>query len=240
MIRFPSFGDSCAYAEYVAAPVSDLALKPTGIDHLHAAGAPMAALTAWQFLIERGHQVPNPLQPNLHSPVPLAGKKVLINGAAGGVGHYAVQLAKWKGAQVIAVASGKHEALLRELGADEFIDYTKNAPEDIVSGLDLVVDTLGGPTTARFLRTLKPGGSLFPVFLGFDAPEEAAERGINVSISQVRSSGQQLSEIGQLFENGILRTVIDSVFLLEDASKAHERASHGHIQGKIVLKVSKD
>lgn len=239
MIRFPSFGDSCAYAEYVAAPVSDLALKPKGIDHLHAAGAPMAVLTAWQFLIERGHDVPNPLQPNLHSPIPLEGKKVLINGAAGGVGHYAVQLAKWKGAYVIAVASAKHEALLLELGADEFIDYTKTAPEEVINDLDLVLDTLGGPTTGRFLRTLKPGGALFPVFLGFSDQEEAAERGVNVSISQVRSSGVQLNEIGHLFDTGIIRTVIDSVFPLEDAAKAHERASQGHIQGKIVLKVTK-
>ena len=97
--------EGAAYAEYVSAPASDLALKPTGIDHVHAAGAPMAGLTAWQFLIERGHDHPNPLQPDLHQPLPLDGKTVLVNGAAGGVGHFAVQLAKWKGAHVIAVAS---------------------------------------------------------------------------------------------------------------------------------------
>jgi len=240
MIRFPSFGDSRAYAQYVSAPVADLALKPKETDHLHAAAAPMAALTAWQFLIERGHNEPNPLQPDLHVPVPLEGRKVLINGAAGGVGHYAVQLAKWKGAYVIAVASGKHEEMLRGLGADEFIDYTQTAPEDVISNLDLVLDTLGGPTTGRFLRTLKSGGALFPVFLGFSDHAEAAERGVTVSNSQVRSNGKQLGEIAQLFDTGLLQTVIDSVFPLEEASKAHERASHGHIQGKIVLKVPQD
>lgn len=237
MVRFPSFGESSAYAEFVAGPATDFALKPAGIDHIHAAGAPMAALTAWQFLIELGHQEPNPLQPNLHVPVPLEGKKVLVNGAAGGVGHLAVQLAKWKGAYVIAVASGKHESLLRELGAHEFIDYTKNAVEDMVHDLDLVIDTLGGPTTGRFLRTIKPGGALFPVFLGFSDAEEAVKLGVTVSTTQVRSNGLQLAELGHLLDVGTIRVVIDSTYPLADAQKAHERAGHGHIQGKIVLTV---
>lgn len=237
MVRFPSFGESAAYAGYVAAPASDLAHKPVGIDHIHAAGAPMAGLTAWQFLIDLGHNEPNPLQPEMHRPVPLNGKTVLVNGAAGGVGHFAVQLAKWKGAHVIAVASGTHESFLRELGADEFIDYTKTSPEEVVSGIDLVLDTLGGTTTGRFLRTLKRGGALFPVFLGFSDAEEAAKLGVTVSMTQVRSSGLQLVELGNLLEAGTVRTAIDSTFPLADARKAHERAARGHIQGKIVLSV---
>ncbi|SFO46354.1 NADPH:quinone reductase [Chitinophaga sp. YR627] len=239
MVRFPSFGDSAAYAEYVAAPAQDFAHKPAGIDHIQAAAAPMAALTAWQFLIELGHDVQNPLQAERHHPVPLNGKRILVNGAAGGVGHFAVQLARWKGAHVIAVASGKHEAFLRALGADEFIDYTKQAPEDVARDLDLVIDTLGGPTTGRFLRTLKRGGALFPVFLGFSDGEEAAKRGITVSMTQVRSNGPQLATIGQLLADGTIRVAIDSTFPLADAQKAHERAAHGHIQGKIVLTVDK-
>ncbi|WP_284037099.1 NADP-dependent oxidoreductase [Neobacillus sp. 114] len=237
MVRFPSFGESAAYAEYVAAPASDLALKPAGIDHVHAAGAPMAGLTAWQFLIELGHSEPNPLQPEMHLPVPLNGKTVLINGAAGGVGHFAVQLAKWKGAHVIAVASGKHESFLRELGADEFIDYTKSPPEDAAHDVDLVLDTLGGPTTGRFLRILNRGGALFPVFLGFSDAEEAAKLGVTVSMTQVRSNGPQLAELGRLLDAGTVRVAIDSTFPLADARKAHERAVGGHIQGKIVLTV---
>lgn len=237
MVRFPSFGESAAYAEYVAAPASDLALKPAGIDHVHAAGAPMAGLTAWQFLIDLGHNEPNPLQPEMHRPVPLDGKTVLVNGAAGGVGHFAVQLAKWKGAHVIAVASGSHESFLRELGADEFIDYTKSLPEDVVHDMDLVLDTLGGPTTGRFLRTLKRGGALFPVFLGFSDAEEAAKLGVTVSMTQVRSNGTQLAELGRLLDDGTVRVAIDSTFPLADARKAHERAAGGHIQGKIVLTV---
>jgi NADPH:quinone reductase-like Zn-dependent oxidoreductase len=239
MVRFPSYGSSEAYAEYVSVPASEVALKPAGLDHVHAAGAPMSLLTAWQFLIELGHNEPNPLQPNRHEPVPLEGKTVLVNGAAGGVGHFAVQLAKWKGAHVIAVASGRHEALLRDLGADEFIDYTKTTPEDIVHDVDLVVDSVGGPATGRFLRTLKPGGALFPVFpLGFSGREEAEKMGVTVSATQVRSNGAQLAELSRLLDAGTVRVVIDSTFPLAEAGKAHERAAHGHIKGKIVLIVA--
>lgn len=237
MVRFPSFGESAAYAEYVAAPASDLAIKPAGIDYVHAAGAPMASLTAWQFLIELGHNEPNPLQPEMHRPVPLNGKTMLVNGAAGGVGHFAVQLAKWKGAHVIAVASGTHESFLSGLGVDEFIDYTKSPPEDVAHDVDLVLDALGGPTTGRFLRTLKRGGALFPVFLGFSDAEEAAKLGVTVSMTQVRSNGPQLAELGRLLDAGTVRVAIDSTFPLSDARKAHERAASGHIQGKIVLTV---
>jgi NADPH:quinone reductase-like Zn-dependent oxidoreductase len=240
MVRFPVglAGDSKAYAEYVSAPASEVALKPAGIDHLHAAGAPMSLLTAWQFLIELGHNEPNPLQPNQHEPVPLEGKTVLVNGAAGGVGHFAVQVAKLKGAHVIAVASGKHESLLHGLGADEFIDYTKTAPEGVTHDIDLVIDALGGPSTGRFLRTLKRGGALFPVFpLGFSGAEEAEKLGVMVSATQVRSSGAQLREVARLLDDGTIRVVLDSIYPLADARKAHERAAQGHIQGKIVLNV---
>lgn len=240
MIRFPEgvFGESAAYAEYVTIPATQAAHKPASIDHLHAAAAPMSLLTAWQFMIEQGHVVPNPLQPDQHRPVPLEGKKVLINGAAGGVGHFALQLAKWKGAYVIAVASGKHEAFLHGLGADEFIDYTSANAENVVREADLVIDTIGGPSTGRFLQTIKRGGALFPVFgLGASGREEAEKLGITFSTTQVRSSGTQLAEIARLLDNGTIRVAIDSVFALADARKAHERATQGNIQGKIVLTV---
>ncbi|GEN11822.1 NADPH:quinone reductase [Myxococcus fulvus] len=239
LVRFPSFGESSAYAEYVAVPASELALKPKGIDPVHAAAAPMSVLTAWQFMIDLGHDHPNPLQPTRHTPVPLGdGTTVLVNGAAGGVGHFAVQLAKWKGARVIAVSVGAHESFLRDLGADEFIDFTKSRPEERVRDVDLVVDAVGGPSTGRFLQTLKRGGALFPIFpLGFSGAEEAATRGFTVSATQVRSNGPQLEEVGRLFEMGTLRVAIDSTFPLADARKAHERAARGHIQGKLVLTV---
>ena len=241
MVRFPTgmMGESKGYAQYVSVPASELAHKPASIDHVHAAGAPMSLLTAWQFLIELGHNEPNPLQAYQHEPVLLAGKTVLVNGAAGGVGHFAVQIAKWKGARVIAVASGKQEEFLRGLGADEFLDYMKTAPEDIVRDVDLVIDTVGGAATGRFLRTLKRGGALFPVFpLGFTDLEEAAKLGVLVSTVQVRSNGAQLAQIAHLLDAGTIRVAIDSTFPLADARKSHERAANGHIQGKIVLTVA--
>ncbi|AJP57810.1 NADPH:quinone reductase [Pandoraea vervacti] len=240
MVRFPSgmAGDSRAYAEYVVVPVSELARKPRGIDHVHAAGAPMSLLTAWQFLVDLGHDEPNPLQPHRHVPVPLEGRTVLVNGAAGGVGHFAVQLAKWKGARVIAVASGRHEAMLRELGADEVLDYTKTAPETSIRDVDLVVDSVGGPGAGRFIPTLRRGGALFPVFpLGFSDAEAAEKAGVTVSATQVRSSGAQLEMLAGLLDAGTIRVVIDSTYALAEAHVAHERASRGHIQGKLVLKV---
>jgi NADPH:quinone reductase-like Zn-dependent oxidoreductase len=238
MLRFPGF-DGSTYAEYVVAPASDLARKPAGTDHVHAAGAPMAGLTAWQFLIDVGHDHPSPFQAGPHRPVAIdAATTVLVNGAAGGVGHFGVQLAKWKGARVIAVASGAHESFLRELGADEFIDYTKTRPEEVVQDLDLVLDTLGGPTSRRFLRTLGRGGALFPVFFGEFDPDEVARLGVTVSMAQVRSNGPQLAELGRLLDDGTVRVAIDSTFPLSKAREAHERAARGHIRGKIVLTVA--
>ncbi len=238
MVRFFSVGESKAYAEYVTVPAAELARKPAGIDHIHAAAAPMSLLTAWQFMVDVGHSEPNPLQPGPHHPVPLEGKTVLVNGAAGGVGHFAVQVAKLKGARVKAVASGKHEAILRDLGADEIIDYTQTPPEDVARDLDLVVDAVGGPTTGRFLQTLKRGGALFPVYpLGFLDAEEAEKRGITVSTTQVRSSGAQLTALARYLDDGTIRAVIDSTYPLAEARQAHERAAKGHIQGKIVLTV---
>lgn len=238
MVRFPHdlMTGSNAYADYVKIPASDLALKPAGIDHVPAAGAPMSLLTAWQFLVELGHDAPNPFQAFDHAPVPLDGRTVLVNGAGGGVGHFAVQLAKWKGARVIAVASGKHETALRDLGADAFIDYTKQSAVTAAREVDLVIDTVGGPDMARFLDVIRTGGALFLVNpLGFSDRDEAARRGITVSSTQVRSSGRQLAQAARLLEDGTIRVLIDSTFPLAEASAAHERAARGGIQGKIVL-----
>jgi NADPH:quinone reductase-like Zn-dependent oxidoreductase len=239
LLRFPTALQGSAYAEYVTAPASDLARKPAAIDHVHAAGLPMSGLTAWQFLIELGHDHPSPFQEAQHRPMALESETtVLINGAAGGVGHLALQLAKWKGARVIAVASGAHETFLRELGADEFIDYTKDRPEEVARDVDLVLDTVGGPDSRRFLRTLKRGGSLYPVYFGEFDDEENAELGVTVTATQVRSNGAQLAELDRLLDAGTVRVAIDSTFPLADARAAHERAARGHIQGKIVLTVA--
>lgn len=243
MVRFPEKGmdGAGAYAQFVTVPATQVARKPGGIDHIHAAAALMSLLTAWQFLIDVGHHEPNPLQPFPHVPVPLGGKTVLVNGAAGGVGHFAVQIAKWQGAHVIAVAAGKDEALMRELGADRFIDYRKVDAHEVVHDLDLVLDAVGGPETRRFLSTIKRGGALFPtIALGFDGQDEAERRGVTVSSVQVRSNGAQLAEIGRLLDDGTIRAVVDGSFALSAAAEAHTRAAGGGVQGKIVLTVAAD
>ena len=238
MVRFPEdlMTGSGAYAEYVSVPESQLALKPKGISHVEAAGAPMSLLTAWQFLVDPGHDRLNPFQAFRHVPVPLEGKTVLINGAGGGVGHLAVQVAKWKGAHVIAVASGKHEELLRELGADDFIDYTKAAAETVAHDVDLVLDAVGGPNMERFLSIIKPSGSLFLVNpLDFSARDEADRLGITVSSLQVHSNGMLLAQAGRLLDDHTIRVVIDSTYSLAEASAAHQRAMQGGVQGKVVF-----
>ncbi len=241
MVRFPEdlMKGSDAYAEYIRVAASELAHKPAGIDHVHAAGAPMSLLTAWQFLIEVGHDAANPFQAFRHEPMPLAGKTVVVNGAGGGVGHLLVQLAKWQGARVIAVASGKNETLMRELGVDGFIDYAKKAAEEVIRDADLVIDAVGGAKMERFLRVLKRGGALFLVNpMGFAGHAEAEKLGITVSSTQVRSNGRQLEEAGRLLDDGTVRVVLDSSFPLSDAAGAHARAIRGGIQGKIVLTVA--
>lgn len=139
---------------------------------------------------------------------------------------------------MIAVASGAHEAFLRDLGADEVIDYTRKRPEEVAHDVDLVLDCVGGPESKRFLRTIRRGGSLYPVYFGEFDDEENARLGITVTSTQVRSSGAQLAEIGRLLDDGTLRVAIDSAFPLKDAQAAHERAARGHLQGKIVLTVA--
>ncbi|MBB5874243.1 NADPH:quinone reductase-like Zn-dependent oxidoreductase [Allocatelliglobosispora scoriae] len=212
-----------AYAEYATAPVTALARKPVSVDHVQAAAVPMAGLTAYQYLWE------------ILKPDP--GATVLVNGAAGGVGHFAAQLAKVRGARVIGVASTRHEAFLAELGVDRFVDYTATAVTEAVRDVDVVIDTVGGPHGHRFLDVLAPGGVLSPVFFGDYHRDRAAELGIAVVGGQVRSDGAGLAELARLIDAGRVRIGIDSVFDLADAAAAHERAERGHIQGKIVLRV---
>lgn len=224
LVRFPNMENSGkGYAEHTTSPVGDLARKPANLDHVHAAGVPMAGLTAYQFLY-------------VHLKL-ARGRRVLINGAAGGVGHFALQLAKARDAHVVAVASGRHEAFLRDLGADEFVDYTTTDVAEAVKDVDHLLDTVGGPHAHRLLPTVRDGGTVSPVFLGEYHPERAAERGITFVGNQVRSSGVDLAELARLIEDGAVRVGIDSVYPLAEAARAHERAERGHIQGKIVLSV---
>lgn len=225
LLRFPGTpGGAAAYADYVTAPVADLARKPSVLGHFEAAAVPMAALTAHQYLFEIAQLK--------------RGETVLVNGAAGGVGHFAVQIAAAAGARVIAVASGRHETFLKGLGVAAFHDYTAADPTDAVRGVDLVVDTVGGPDAHRFRKVVRDGGRITPVFYGDYGPDDG--RGLTVVGGQVRSDGGRLAELAGLIEEGLVRPAIDEVHPLDRAADAHARAERGHLRGKLVLDVSGD
>jgi NADPH:quinone reductase-like Zn-dependent oxidoreductase len=211
------------HAEYVVVKETEAALKPKSIDHVHAAAIPVVALTAWQALFD---------QAGLSK-----GQKILIHGAAGGVGSVAVQLAKWKGAHVIGTASGHNQAFLRELGVDEPIDYEKTRFEDVVHDVDVVLDTLGGDTLKRSWKVLRKGGILVSIVAPPSA-DEAAKHGVRSTFFSAHPSSSQLSEIAKLVDAGKLKPIVETVLPLFDARRAHELSETGHARGKTVLKVA--
>jgi NADPH:quinone reductase-like Zn-dependent oxidoreductase len=223
MPRFPQ--QAGAYAEYVAAPARQFAPKPSVIDHVQAAALPLAAMTAWQVLVDDADVQP--------------GQRVLVHAAAGGFGHLAVQIAKARGAEVIGTATAPKHELLRSLGADHLIDYTAAPFEDHLTGVDVVLDTIGGEYLARSLDTLRPGGILICLASPFDPPEDVAadaeERRIRVAAPLVEPDRLALTEIAALVESGALRPVIDTVLPLAQARQAHELGESGRTTGKIVL-----
>ena len=211
------------YAEYIAVKASEAARKPATLDHIHAAAVPLAALTAWQALVDAAD-----LQ---------AGQTVLVHAAAGGVGSLAVQLAKARGARVIATASAVNTGLVAELGADQFIDYTKTRFEDAVKGVDVVFDTIGGDTQERSWQVLKPGGMLVSV-VSPPSKEIAAERGLRRAFVFIHADGEQLSAIAQLVDAGQMKPLIHTVLPLAEVRQAHAISQGGHARGKIVLHVA--
>jgi NADPH:quinone reductase-like Zn-dependent oxidoreductase len=218
----PDISRDGAYAEYIVIRESEVALKPKSIDHIHAAAIPLAALTAWQSLFDAGGLK--------------AGQTVLIHAAAGGVGHFAVQLAKWKGARVIATASKRNHDFLRKLGADAVIDYTAAKFEDVVHDVDVVLDTMAGDTQTRSWKVLKKGGILVSI-LSRPSQEEAAKYEARAGYVFVQPNAAQLDEIAKLADSGRLTPEIQAVFPLAEASKAQELVKAGHTRGKIVLRV---
>ncbi len=211
------FGDG-AQAEYCLARPTDFAPKPASVDHAHAAVAPVSALTAWQGLFERARLA--------------AGQRVLIHGAAGGVGLFAVQLAHWRGAHVIGTASANNVAFVRALGADEVIDYRTRRFEDVVHGLDVVFDTVGGETLERSWGILKPGGRLVTIATSGEGSQDPRVR---EAFFIVEANGAQLGEIARLIDGGQLQPVVDATFLLSQARQAYE---HRPTHGKVVLRVT--
>ncbi|HEY3414900.1 MAG TPA: NADP-dependent oxidoreductase [Armatimonadota bacterium] len=218
----PDLARDGAYAEYIVADDSLVALKPTSIDHIHAAGIPLAGMTAWQALFDVAA-----LQP---------GQRVLVHAAAGGVGSFAVQMAKWKGAFVIGTASARNVDLVRELGADEVVDYTATQFETAVQGVDVVLDTIGGDTQERSWGVMKPGGILVSI-VSPPSEDAAKEHNVRSAYHFLDPNAGQLTRIAELVDTGHIRSIVETVFQLADARNAHEMSETGHARGKIVLQV---
>ncbi|GHD88321.1 NADP-dependent oxidoreductase [Streptomyces naganishii] len=223
MLSYP-FGHG-SHAEYVTAPARTFALKPAGIDHVQAGALPLVSLTAWQALVERAELRP--------------GQRVLIHAAAGGVGHVAVQIAKAHGAYVIGTASeGKHD-FLRGIGVDEAVDYRTTDFAEAVRDADVVLDTIGGDTSLRSLRVLRPGGLLVSILpVGSDELYREAERlGVRAIRMLVDADHHGMREIAGLVEAGKLSATIAGTFPLAEAARAHELGDTGRTTGKLVLVV---
>ncbi len=215
-----------AYAEYVTSPVRHLAHKPSNLTHVEAAALPLVALTAWQALVDTADVQP--------------GHRVLVHAAAGGVGHVAVQIAKARGAYVIATARADNHEFVRDLGADEVIDYTTTDFVDAAENIDIVVDAIGGEYGPRSLRTLRPGGIVVSLASPAEAAlvEEAHPLGLRAGFMIVEADGAGLRSIADLVEAGALRPHVETVLPLELVSKAHEISDNQRTRGKIVLTVA--
>lgn len=223
MINFPGHGK--AYAELVAAPENHLALKPLQVTFEEAAGASLAALTAWQILKEK---------------VKLkSGDRILIHAAAGGVGHFAVQMAKYLGADVAGTASAANREFVLSLGASVHVDY-ENVPFETVTGdMDFVLDTIGGSYIDRSLKVLRKGGTIvcIPSAASEGLEEKAAAAGLTGSRFLVQSDGKNMHEIASLLGQGIIRSHISSIFPFDQVQAAHLQIETGKTRGKIVLSV---
>lgn len=222
MPRFP--GAAGCYAEFVTARARQLARKPQALSHVEAAGLPLAGLTAWQALVDTA-QVSE-------------GQRVLITAAGGGVGHLAVQIAKARGAEVVAVTRADKHAVLRELGADQTIDYTQVDAYAAVSDLDLVFDVHGGPDCLRWVPAIRPGGMLLPLTgAGPDVVDEAVRRGVRSTPLLVEPDGHGLESLAALVDTGRLRVLVHEQLPLAQAAQAHRIGERGRTLGKLVLTV---
>jgi len=218
-----------SYAEYVTVSALSVARKPTALSHVEAAAVPIAALTAWGMIVEvaKAHE----------------GQRMLIHAGAGGVGHFAVQFARFFGAYVIATGSTRNTAWLTELGANEVIDYTEQRFDEVVSNVDVVIDLIGNvhdETGTRSLTVLRPGGILvnapsnsWPTLM-----DDATAAGVRATSYKVAPDGATLAIVSRLLQSGDVRVYVDQVFDLDEAAEAHKSLETGHTRGKIVLRVS--
>jgi NADPH:quinone reductase-like Zn-dependent oxidoreductase len=217
------FGDG-ALAEYCITTPSEIALKPTKISHAEAAAVPISALTAWQGLIDRAHLK--------------SGQRVLIHGASGGVGTFAVQVAHDLGAHVFATAAERNRDFVKQLGADEFIDYTTQRFEDVARDIDVVFDCVGGETFERSFSVLKPGGHITTIAASEEAEALKDERR-KKAFFIVEPNQKQLIEVTKLIDSGKLKSVVDAVVPLADAASAYNGTlKNRQGRGKIVVEIA--
>jgi len=213
------------YAEYTVVNASQAALKPKSIGFIESAAIPVAGLTAWQSLFDIGGLK--------------EGQSALIHGAAGGVGSFAVQFAKWKGAHVIGTASAGNAQFLKSMGSDEVIDYKTQRFEDVVHNVDVVLDTIGGDTFDRSWGVLKPGG--FLVTTVADVPDGAAEaHGVRAKHIVSQADGSELAQIAAIIDEQHVKPIVSMVLPLAEARRAQEMSESHHTHGKIVLRVAED
>jgi NADPH:quinone reductase-like Zn-dependent oxidoreductase len=214
------FAPRGGYAELATAPAGAIAKKPPGLSHEQAAALPVAGLTAWQALFDRGR-----LQRD---------QTLLVAGAAGGVGHLAVQFGKHAGAQVIGTGSSRNREFVLELGADEYVDYTAEDVAEAVSEVDVAFDTVGGATTETLLATVREQGVLV-VIAGAPPEAQAAERGVRAELLVMSPNPQQLAQIAELVASAAVDVEIAARFPLDEVAKAHELSEAGHVRGKLIL-----
>jgi len=210
------------YAEYAVMKESEAAVKPIALTHEQAASMPVAALTAWQALVDTAKLG--------------KGQSALIHGGSGGVGTFAVQIAHARGAKVYATASEKNLKLLKDLGADEAIDYNNAKFEDVAKDIDVVLDTIGGETQARSFGVMKKGGILVSI-VGMPDVQKAGAAGVRATALLVNPDAAELGALAKMTEAGTIKTQVSQVMPLSEARKAHEQIETGHARGKIVLKV---
>lgn len=224
-IHFPGPGSS--YAEFAAAPADQLALKPENISHAEAAAATQSPLTAWQALIDTGHLK--------------KGERVLIHGGAGGVGNYAIQIAKHFGCYVITTVSDRDKAFVKALGADEIISYQTQKFEEEISEVDFILDTLGGDNFVRSLKVLKPKGMIVLLPSNKKAAADKAAETYHIKNYKhilMHSSGKNMQEIAEMLRKGTLKVYIDKTYPFKQIPKAHEQLENGKVRGKIVITLS--
>lgn len=221
MVNFPGHGKG--YAELVAAPENQLALKPENTSFEEAAAATLAALTAYQILVPRIKK----------------GDKILIQASAGGVGHFAVQIGKILGADVTGIASTPNVEFVKSLGADYVIDYKKERWQDL-RGFDFSLDTLSGEALSQMLDTVKDGGILWTLPSGADLQDiadAAGKRNVHLGFSMVESNGNDMEQIAKWLESGQLKAEVSQTFPFIDLPKAHEAVETGRTRGKVVVTV---